>query len=155
MRHKKIFSTLEQKYPKRNLICINLKSSLSNIHTLNLLWIRNRFSSFLWDCSQFIGFCLFFFGSEARGGGWSQNVITWHCVIDGPLKCQPDVLKTTAFRLINYGTNGYIKLLETNIPISTYLQSDSNGCSICSSVSLYVYFSHFPLPVYLWTTAVM
>lgn len=36
-------------------------------------------------------------------------------MIDGPLKCQPDVLKTVALGLINHSPNGYIKLLETNI----------------------------------------
>lgn len=109
-----------------------------------LIWEAAYFTFVLWTCFEleigshhFPGIAAnildsFFF---SQGGGWSQNVIAWHPVIDGPLQCQPDVLKTTAFRLINDCTNGYIKLLETNIPIYSDLQSDSNGCSACLSVS--------------------
>lgn len=59
-------------------------------------------------------------------------------MIDGPLKCQPDVLKNVALGLINHSSNGYIKLLETNI-IYGWMVMDAPSlafcCLLCTSTS--------------------
>lgn len=61
----------------------------------------------------FIFFALPLWGSEEVD---DLKVLSYDTrVIDGPLKCQPEVLKTIALGLINHSPNGYIKLLETNI----------------------------------------